>query len=64
MLARGDGAGRSGPLGWADESERSNAMLVQSLVNEGIAGEQQRWLATEVSTQQRASAAARIGRRG
>ena len=39
--AREDGAGRSEPLGWADESERSDT----SGVSEGTAGELRRGLA-------------------
>ena len=39
--AREDGAGRSEPLGWADESERSDT----SGVSEGTAGELLRGLA-------------------
>ena len=53
--AREDGAGRNEPLGWADESERSDT----SGVSEGTAGELLRGLRG-----QRASAAAWMGGRG
>ena len=41
MQTREDGAGRSEPLDWADEIERSDT----SGVSEGAAGEQRCWLA-------------------
>ena len=56
--AREDGAGRSEPLGWADESERSDT----SGVSEGAAGEQRcglarvKWVRSSVQAQQRGRA--------
>ena len=47
--AREDGAGRSEPLGWADESERSDT----SGVSEGTAGELRRWVRSSVQAQRR-----------